>query len=242
MLLLRLLLVLLLRFLDLLVLLLRFLLLLRLLELELRPLLRLRLLRELDLNIRTVPPINITLTWQLQNKRYKCAHSVEFYLRLDRNGERLLDRLLDLLLRRGENRLLIGDLYRLDGARLRGEIDLLRPRGDLDLLGEMDLFLGDLDLLDKDLLRDDLGEIDLPLDDLDLLLGDFDLGEGDLLFDVVFWGLLKRVPCCGLLDFFLLDSGDREAFRCEDLLGDLDTGLLLKQIHDFNATWLNWSK
>lgn len=33
------------------------------------------------------------------------------------------------------------------------------------------------------------------------------------------------MPRCGLLDFFLLDSGDREAFRCEDLLGDFDTGL-----------------
>lgn len=44
------------------------------------------------------------------------------------------------------------------------------------------------------------------------------------------------MPRCGLLDFFLLDSGDREAFRCEDLLGDFDTGLLLKQIHDVNAT------
>lgn len=102
----------------------------------------------------------------------------------------------------------------------------------------MDLFLGDRDLLDIDLLRDDFGEIDLPLDDLDLLLGDLDLGEGDLLFDVVFWGLLERGPRCGLLDFFLLDSGDREAFRCEDLLGDFDTGLLLKQIHDVNATWV----
>lgn len=74
----------------------------------------------------------------------------------------------------------------MDGARLRGEIDLLRPRGDLDLLGVMDLFLGDRDLLGIDLLRDDFGEIDLPLDDLDLLLGDLDLGEGDLLVDVVF--------------------------------------------------------
>lgn len=44
------------------------------------------------------------------------------------------------------------------------------------------------------------------------------------------------MPRCGLLDFFLLDSGDREAFRCEDLLGDFDTVPLLKQIHDVNAT------
>lgn len=88
-------------------------------------------------------------------------------------GERLLDRLLDLLLRRGENLLLIGDLYLKGGALLRGEIDLLRNEfdllGDLDLLDEMDSFLGDLDLLDGDLFLVDLGETDLPLGDLDLL-------------------------------------------------------------------------
>lgn len=210
MLLLRLLLKLLLRLLLALLLPLLLMLLLRFLALLVLLLRFLLLLRLLELELR--PLLRLRLLRELD-------------LRLDLRGERLLDRLLDLLLRRGENRLLIGDLYLLDGARLRGEIDLLRPRGDLDLLGEMDLFLGDLDLLDIDLRRDDLGEIDLPLDDLDLL-GDFDLGEGDLLFDGVFLGLPERVPRCGLLDFFLLDSGDRKVFRCEDLLGDLDTGLL----------------
>lgn len=98
-------------------------------------------------------------------------------------GERLLDRLLDLLLRRGENLLLIGDLYLKGGALLRGEIDLLRNEfdllGDLDLLDEMDSFLGDLDLLDGDLFLVVLGETDRPTDDFDLR-GDPDLPLGDL--------------------------------------------------------------
>lgn len=118
------------------------------------------------------------------------------YLCLDLMGERLLDRLLDLLLRRGENLLLIGDLYLKGGALLRGEIDLLRNEfdllGDLDLLDEMDPFLGDLDLLDGDLFLVDLGETDRPTDDFDLR-GDPDLplGDLDLLSDLRFAEVLR---------------------------------------------------
>lgn len=123
---------------------------------------------------------------------------------------------------------MIGDLYRLDGVRFRGEIDFLRFRGDFDFFGVMDFFFGDRDFFDIDFFRDDFGEIDFFLDDFDFFLGDLDFGEGDFFFDVVFWGFFERGFRCGFFDFFLLDFGDREAFRCEDFLGDFDIGFLLK--------------
>lgn len=89
-------------------------------------------------------------------------------------------------MRRGENCFLIGDLYRLDGVRFRGEIVFLRFRGDFDFFGVMDFFFGDRDFFDIDFFRDDFGEIDFFLDDFDFFLGDLDFGEGDFFFDVVF--------------------------------------------------------
>ena len=128
---------------------------------------------------------------------------------------------------------LCGDLsLHCNGERLLGDLDLLLGETDL-LLGDLDLFLGETDLLhgDLDLLLGEteclLGDLPLRKGDLGGLLGDLDLllGDGGLLGDLD--RLLGDLDCllCGGCLLGDLDRllGDLDCLLCGDcLLGDLD--------------------